>query len=187
MFLDIKDHEPSKESVFFVDTNVWYWTTYAASKKFFGNTAPRDYQMEFYPAFIEKVLANDATLHYTCLTLVELTSLIERSEFEIFKAFNGDKKSSLKQFRKDSAQRNAVLAEIESAWEQIQSMASELPTLLPKGTSAELVGIVHAHTVDGYDALYIKLMRDHKIENIITDDKDFKGVHDLNLYSCYPA
>lgn len=186
MFLDIRNHEPNKDVVFFVDTNVWYWTTYAASKKFFGN-APRDYQVEFYPGFIEKALTNEATLHYTSLTLVELASLIERSEFEIFKAFTGEARYSLKQFRKDSAQRKAVLTEIESAWEQIQSMATELPTLLPEGVSAELISIVNEHPVDGYDALYVKMMRDHKIVNIITDDKDFRAVTGLNLYGCYPT
>ncbi|MEX6663649.1 type II toxin-antitoxin system VapC family toxin [Pseudomonas sp. W2-17] len=185
MFLDIRNNEPSKDAVYFVDTNVWYWTTYAASKKFLGN-APQDYQIEFYPGFIEKALAHNATLHYTSLTLVELTSLIERSEFEIFKAFNGDPKYKIKQFRKDNAQRKAVLAEIDSAWEQIQAMASELPTSLPNGSSAELISIINAHPVDGYDALYVKIMSDHKIANIITDDKDFRAVTGLNLYGCYP-
>jgi predicted nucleic acid-binding protein len=184
MFLDIRKKEPAKGDIFFVDTNVWYWTTYAASKQFFTK-APKDYQIEFYPNFIEKALTNEADLYYSPLTLIELTSLIERSEFEVFKAFEGDPNYTFKRFRNNDAQRKSVIEELRTAWGQVQAMAKELPATIETGLSENLISMVENYRIDGYDALYIKFMQDNKISNIITDDKDFRKIDGVNLYGCY--
>jgi predicted nucleic acid-binding protein len=184
MFLDIRKKEPEKGDIFFVDTNVWYWTTYAASKQFFTK-APKDYQIELYPNFIEKALTNEASLYYSPLTLIELTSLIERSEFEVFKAFEGDPNYPLKRFRNNDKQRRAVLEELRTAWGQIQAMAEELPATIEAGLSDTLISMIESNRIDGYDALYIKFMQDNQIPNIITDDKDFRSIDGVNLYGCY--
>ncbi|MBD8091691.1 PIN domain-containing protein [Pseudomonas fluorescens] len=184
MFLDIRKKEPEKGDIFFVDTNVWYWTTYAASKQFYTK-APKDYQIELYPNFIEKALTNEAELYYSPLTLIELTSLIERSEFEVFKAFEGDPNYTFKRFRNNGAQRTAVIEELRTAWGQVQAMAKELPVTVEAGAAENLITIIEKYKVDGYDALYIKFMQDNKIENIITDDKDYRSIDGVHLYGCY--
>ena len=40
---------------FFIDTNVWFWLTYAASNEIQTQNAPARYQLEVYPEFIEKI------------------------------------------------------------------------------------------------------------------------------------
>lgn len=184
MFVDIKKQPPSKGENFFVDTNVWYWITYAASKSFTGN-GPKGYQTEFYPEFIEKALDNEGTLYYSPLTLVKLTRLIERSEFEIFKAYKNTPDVSLKSFRKKAGERKAVIEELKSAWDQIQSMAKELPANLAPGVADSLMHTVENYLVDGYDALYYHFMNENQVLNIITDDKDFRDIKGINLFSCY--
>jgi predicted nucleic acid-binding protein len=184
MFIDIKKQPPSHADSFFVDTNVWYWTTYAASKSFTGN-GPKGYQAEFYPDFIEKALDNGGTLYYSPLTLVELTRLIEKSEFEIFKSYKNLPDCTLKSFRKISGERKAVTEELKSAWSQIQGMAKELPAKLDPGVTDSIIKTIENNLVDGYDALYYHFMNENNVLNIITDDKDFRGIAGINLYSCY--
>ncbi len=184
MFINIKKQSPEKGDCFFVDTNVWYWITYAASKTFTGN-GPKGYQAEFYPDFIEKALDNDGVLYYSPLTLVELTRLIEKSEFEIFKSYKNDPNISLKKFRKINNERRAVIKELKTAWTQIQSMAKELPAHLKQGVADSIMKTVENNLVDGYDALYYHFMNENSVMNIITDDKDFRDIDGINLFSCY--
>jgi len=184
MFNDIRNSSSTDTDRFFVDTNVWYWTTYIPSKSFLAKR-PKDYQVEHYPEFIESALNNKATLYYSPLTLVELTNLIERSEWEIYKAYKEDNGLSLKKFRNIPAERKAVLEEIKNAWISIQGMANELPAKLNDDLSTPFISIVESYTVDGYDALYYHFMKENGISKIITDDKDFRGVKDITLYTCY--
>lgn len=184
MFCDIKTCSPTKDENYFVDTNVWYWLTYAASKSFTGN-GPKGYQTEFYPNFIEQALDLGANLYYSPLTLVELTRLIEKSEFEIYKACKNMPSATLKAFRNISAERNAVIEELKTAWGQIQSMASELPAHLDDGVTGSIFLTIESCLVDGYDALYYHFMSKNKIVNIISDDKDFRSIPQINLFGCY--
>ena len=184
MYVDIRKVPPVSGDVFFVDTNVWYWATYIASKTFIVNR-PKDYQVDTYPEFIESALNNGAKLYYSPLTLVELTGLIERSEFEIYKAYHGNPGFQFKRFRAMTKERQAVVDEVKTAWASIQGMANELPVKLECGMSENLITIIERHGVDGYDALYCHFMMENGISKIITDDKDFRNIDNLHLYSCY--
>lgn len=184
MYHDIRKVSPGSDDAFFVDTNVWYWCTYVASKSFIAKR-PKDYQIENYPEFIESALNCGAKLYYSSLSLVELAGLIERSELEIYKAYRNGQETQLKRFRSISQERKSVLAEIKTAWASIQSMASELPTIFKEDLSKNLMETLEGHGVDGYDALYYQLMKEKGISKIITDDKDFRGIDHISLYSCY--
>lgn len=184
MYHDIRKISPQSSDAFFVDTNVWYWCTYVASKSFIAKR-PKNYQVEKYPEFIESALNCGAKLYYSPLSLVELASLIERSELEIFKAYRNDQQTQLKKFRSIPQEREAVIGEIKTAWASIRSMAIELPIAFKDDLSGNLISTIEAHGVDGYDALYYLLMKELGISKIITDDKDFRGIDHINLYSCY--
>ena len=184
MYHDIRKVSPSGDDAFFVDTNVWYWCTYVASKSFIAKR-PKDYQIENYPEFIESALNCGAKLYYSPLSLVELAGLIERSELAIFNAYHNDQETQLKRFRSIPKERGLVLAEIKTAWASIQSMANELPVTFKDDLSKNLMGTLESHGVDGYDAIYYQLMKEGDISKIITDDKDFRGIDHISLYSCY--
>ena len=185
MFLDIrKAIDVEKGGKFFIDTNVWYWMTYIPSKEFIANP-PAEHQVETYPAFVERALGENAELYYSPLILVELAGLIERSEHAIYKRYHGD--ISIKRFRKIVAERNVVLREVRSAWETIRSMAAPLVVNVDCKFSDSLLDIVERYGLDGYDAVYCRAMEENGINNIITDDKDFRAIDGFNLYGCYPA
>ncbi|MEL6117818.1 PIN domain-containing protein [Photobacterium sp. SP02] len=184
MLQDIKQITPQNGDKFFVDTNVWFWTTYIPSKTFIAKK-PHDYQIEFYPNFIEKALEVGAILYSSPLVLVEISNIIERSEWEIHKAYNPNETISLKRFRSIPKEREEVLNEIKTAWDSITSMSSELSMTLDNSVSREFVDIIDNNKIDGYDALYFQLMCQNKVGNIITDDKDFRHLPGIDTFTCY--
>lgn len=184
MFVDIKGKEAPGEEKFYVDTNVWYWATYIPSKSFIA-IPPKDYQAEHYPSFIESALNNNSELYFSPITLIELSNVIERAEWEIYKATHNDPTITQKNFRKIAAERRAVVKEIRAAWESISTMAKMLPTHIEEELSSQILNTLENEILDGYDALYFHIMKTNNIANIITDDKDFKGIKGVNLYGCY--
>jgi len=184
MFYDIKGVTSEKGKSYFVDTNVWYWCTYAASKSFLAKT-PQKYQIDHYPNFVESVMSQGSTLYCSPLILVELANLIERSEWEIHKAYKQDPSIRLKAFRKNAAERKSVLNEIEIAWETVKSMATELSFSIDGNTSDSFIQSLNNYNIDGYDALYHQMMDEYKVDNIITDDKDFRKIETINVFGCY--
>lgn len=184
MFVDIRGKDAPDEEKFYVDTNVWYWATYIPSKSFIANP-PKDYQAEHYPNFIESVLNNNSELYFSPITLIELSNIIERAEWEIYKATHNDSTITLKRFRKITAERKAVVDEIKTAWDSISTMAKMLPTHIEEGLSNQIMETLESEILDGYDALYFHIMKVNNITNIITDDKDFRGIDGVNLYGCY--
>lgn len=181
---NINNVSPSEGEGYFVDTNVWYWVTYVASKSFIPN-GPRRYQTETYPNFIEQAVNNKALLYYSPLVLIELARVIERAEFEIFKAFKNDKSFHFKRFRNNEKQRKLVVSEIRAAWEQVRQLAIELPAKIGEDLEVEVLEALEKYTIDGYDSLYYYFMKQSGIVNITTDDKDFRGVDGIELYSCF--
>lgn len=185
MFKDIKIEKPQTDARFFVDTNVWYWMTYVASKSFVADE-PLDYQTRYYPDFIEQVMNNKASLYYSPLTLVELTNLIERSEWKIHNHFKGGN-LKLKEFRKNDACRMDVIAEVTSAWSSVTSMAKPIELKVDEDLPSLFLDIVSKYKIDGYDALFFQAMKEAKISNVITDDKDFRNIDKdiIDVYTCY--
>lgn len=184
MFKDIRVEPPPHEEAIFVDTNVWYWTTYISSKSYVVDE-PRDYQTELYPQFIEDALANNSVLYFSPLVLTELATLIENAEFKIYKKYNNDQSINLKRFRRIRAEREGVLKEIKAAFDTIKSMATEIPLDLKDNLSDKLYECMDKYLIDGYDAIFYKKMKANEISNILTDDKDFRAFP-IKVYSGYP-
>lgn len=186
MFIDIKNESPKKDDSYFVDTNVWFWFTYASSKSFLAHE-PHEYQKTFYPNFIESALNKGAQLFYSPLTLVELSNLIERSEWNIHKLLQQNDCIPLKTFRKAEEHRKSVLEEINTAWATIKTMAKPLPLTVDESLPDSFIDIISKYKIDGYDALFFYAMTENGIQNIITDDKDFRNIDKelLNVYTCY--
>ena len=64
-------------------------------------------------------------------------------------------------------------------------MAIELPAKIGEDLEVEVLEALEKYTIDGYDSLYYYFMKQSGIVNIITDDKDFRGVDGIELYSCF--
>lgn len=183
---DITTTEPKSDDVFFVDTNVWYWLTYASSKTFLNkDQAPSEYQTTLYPDFIQKALNVSAKLYYSPLSLAELANTIENIEFGIFEMFNinDGKRIHRKQFRKIAKERKGVVQEVEAAWDTIASLANSLDCELTEKLSEASMEIFKSSNLDPYDAFFIEIMRTNNLTKIITDDADFGSTTGLQIFT----
>lgn len=76
--IDIRQDSPQTGDVFLVDTNVWYWLTYSPA-----SSSAQPYQITHYPQYFVEAIECSARLGYSGLSLVELASLIERTEYQL--------------------------------------------------------------------------------------------------------
>ncbi|HEI6905125.1 TPA: PIN domain-containing protein [Yersinia enterocolitica] len=174
---DISVDTPQKEEFFLVDTNVWYWMTYTK-----GITPSRPY-LSIYPKYLSNVIANDAVLLHSGLSLAELTHIIERTEREIHeKAIN--KKIKTKEFRHDYPnERNTALSEIETSWLQVENLAVNIDINICTAVTNRCIQSLKTNTLDGYDLMILDSMSQNNIKNIITDDSDYVTVKDINVFT----
>ncbi|WP_154180900.1 type II toxin-antitoxin system VapC family toxin [Vibrio furnissii] len=170
---------------FFVDTNVWFWLTYAASNEIQTDNSPVRYQLERYPEFIEKILDEGASLYHSPLALSELANIIEKTEYETYLLSN-DVEVTRKEFRNIEKQRQKVMLEVSNAWQQVTSMSQTLAVTLNAVLADHALQTLKTYCLDAYDAFYVKSMSDYGIINIVTDDRDFHGL-DLNMYTANNA
>lgn len=173
--INIRKHTPHRTDRFFVDTNVWFWLTYAASNEIQTQNAPARYQLESYPAFIEKILDEGACIYHSPLTLSEITNLIERTEYDIY-SLQSRQSPTRKQFRGMKEQRKRVMTEVANAWNQIQHMSQCLDIQINSELSLRALDTLKNHCLDAYDAFYIESMSNYGVTKIVTDDSDFNGL-----------
>lgn len=178
--VNIRKNIPHHTDKFFVDTNVWFWITYAASNEMYKSSGSWRYQSEAYPQFIEKILDAGAKLYHCPLTFSELANVIEKTEYELVYP---DQDISRKDFRCIAEKRVKVLKEIEEAWENIKSMSTCIDIKLTDEYVQRSLVYLKASKLDSYDAFYCELMQKENIKNIITDDSDFIDVKEKAIYT----
>lgn len=174
--IDITNDTPKEEDVFFVDTNVWYWTTYPKATSFIpGNKSD-------YPNYLNKALGVNAKVYHSGLSLAELAHLIEDTERDIYMQKVGAIKP--KEYRHNrSGQRAQVVSEIEAAWVQVENLAIPLALTIDKATTNAALARVQTEKVDGYDLFMLEAMKNNTVVQIITDDGDFATVHGIQVFT----
>lgn len=181
--INLNNHSPKKGERYFVDTNVWYWFTYVASKEMKVVDVPRAYQMTDYSAFIEKAKNNGAQLYHCALILAELASIIENAELKLYKSTKNVNEIKEKAYRAIPAERKGVVNEIDVAWNVISSLSTCADITLTEQSAEASKSILAKTTLDPYDSFYVQLMETHKITNIITDDGDFSSLDGSAVYT----
>ena len=185
---DISAIEPSANDVFFVDTNVWYWLTYASSKTFLDpSQEPQKYQTDSYPSFIQKAMDANSKLYYSPLSLAELANTIERKEYEIFDMFNATNNNGQrvhrKKFRKIASERKGVVQEVDAAWAMITTIGNSLDCELTEKLSEDSLDTFKASMLDPYDSFFFEIMKLNGLNKIITDDIDFDSANGLEIFT----
>lgn len=178
----IVKHLPKGNSRYFVDSNVWFWFTYASANEMFGENAPRRYQTEHYPNFIQKVLDEGARLFHSPLNLAELASIIERTEYNLFIEETSEPDLKKKEFRRLEDRRRRVVEQIHTAWKTIEQCSECLDINLNSKLANNALDTLANTQLDPYDAYYIDCMQQYEIENIITDDSDFLTA-EVNIFT----
>lgn len=176
--IDLNHNKPMKGERYFVDTNVWFWSTYVASKDMQLPNHPQDYQLSDYPRFLEDALNFNCTLCHSPLTFAEISNIIENTELAIYQETPGNRHCTKKEFRGDEQQRQNVLKEINMAWDIIQSMSECIDTNLNASFTEGAKNIMAASKLDPFDAFFTQIMRDTRIDCIISDDHDFCTYND---------
>lgn len=125
--VDLRNDTPRATDRFFVDTNVWFWTTYPNIHH--APNAPEQHRVASYSTYLQKVLRTNAGLSWCGLSLSELAHQIERTEFEIYQQYAAPPTpGSLKEYRHGfPAERLRVVQEIQTAWQSVETMAQSLP------------------------------------------------------------
>jgi len=180
--VDINRYDPQQEDTFFVDTNVWFWVASQIASQ--GLPKYRAKQIKIYPDFIKKVLNVKGTLYRSELSFSELSNLIERTEYNIFKEETGIDISP-KAYRHEYAYRRpGIIEEIKLAWYQVEAMSVSVPVQLTSDFTHKVIERMGSHKLDAYDACMIESLLAEGIPlQIISDDADFSSVGDVTLFT----
>jgi predicted nucleic acid-binding protein len=185
--LDINTVVPQQGESYFVDTNVWYWMTYASSKHMSADNAPKEYQVADYPNFIQKALDNGVKLYHCGFTLSELSNIIENAEWRSFICFNPDQqKISKKNYRRKTQERRMVVKEVKAAWDSINAMSNCIDVDLNTVFLESAHQIYSDSLLDSYDSFITEVMNQYNIDNVITDDGDFSSLTNKNVFTSNP-
>ncbi|WP_221293292.1 type II toxin-antitoxin system VapC family toxin [Stutzerimonas stutzeri] len=181
--ISITTSKPAHTDKYFVDTNVWFWFTYCASREINTAHKPRRYQVERYPEFIERALDAGAKLFHCPLVFSELANVIERTEYDIFKAGGSNLCVSRKKFRAIEGEREKVIKEIKMAWTTVNSISTCLDIRLNKQIVTPAMTCLESAPLDAYDAFYLQVMSSEGITKLITDDRDFMVAGVESIYT----
>ena len=174
MLINIAKHSPKGTDKYFVDSNVWFWFTYAGSNEIQSDERSR-YQLKIYPDYIEKILDEGARLFHSPLTLSELTSVIEKTEYDVYCQRNPEQRISKKKFRAKPDCRKRVLSEVSTAWKTINQISECLDITLNSNIANEALAKLNDSMLDPYDAFFLHSMANYSVDSILTDDGDFVG------------
>lgn len=174
--IDISKDKPQKTDSFIIDTNALIWTTYAKSLY-----DAEEYQTRVYPEYIDKIIESGATIYTTSFNLLEISHVIEKIEFELFKLKASKSNLSLKRFR-HQGDMSEVKQDICSSWEQIQQFSTNLDINLDNKFNSEILNLIASENVDGYDRalLFAALTKNLRV---LSDDKDIASVKGITLHT----
>lgn len=181
--IDITNDIPQQNDIFLVDTNVWYWQTYTNATV--AAKPNRLTQIGKYLSYLNQTLVTGATLTYSGLSFAELASIIEKSEYEIYKkshSFLG-----LKEYRHNLlAERANVVNEVQSAWSQVKTLAVPVDLTVNDTTIDAALTRFQIKTLDGYDLLILETINGAGSGQIkvITDDGDYATVPGIQIFTC---
>ena len=187
-FQDIKTVDMasiSKEEIFAIDTNVLLWTHYSKASN--PNLNRHPYQVIEYPNFVANLLKNKNKLITTTLNLSELISVVEKSEYQIYKATNSCNGMKFKDFRKIGLARSAYKNEVSTMMAEIRASYNDQIEVI-EVTREKLVEFnnnIEQTQCDVFDYLVIEYLKSIGVTNYISDDKDFMSVEDIQLFSTY--
>lgn len=175
-----------KNERYLIDTNVWFWSTYVASKGEVLPQQPSQYQIDNYPHFLERLLQEGAILCHTALCLTELANVIERTQFDLYKLKTNQPYLEKKDFRKIADERKIVLDAIQIAWETINEMSTCIDCNVNLQCMKKSSDLMAEAPVDPYDAIYLKTMALKKIDYLVSDDIDFINLKNIILITANP-
>lgn len=179
--VDLRSDTPRKDDKFLVDSNVWYWMSYTRAQM--GGRAPRPYQTQDYPQFVNAALQAQSTLFRCGLSFSEIAHQIERNERDIFSKTQPQPLKP-KHFRHNyPVGRSNVVKEIEVAWSQVEQYTDSVDIVIDDNIVKSALSRIKTQMLDGYDLFMVEAMNQQSITQIITDDSDFVTVPGITVFT----
>ncbi|MBI4653581.1 MAG: hypothetical protein HY752_01045 [Nitrospirae bacterium] len=178
--IDLRNDTPRQDDLFLVDSNVWYWTTY--SRVNLADTPPKPYQINDYPLYISKALSVKSNLFRCGLSFAELAHLIEKTERGIYIRANGAVSS--KEYRHNcSSERANVVAEVQTAWNQVKTMSQIVELQIDETITDAALSRFSTQQLDGYDLFILEAISRARVVKVITDDGDYVTVPGIQVFT----
>lgn len=167
-----------KGQKFALDTNVLYWMFY--DKCSYSN----EKRQRKYQNTVTKLKMHNE-IYVSPLCLHELFVIIEKNEYNIYLTNQRkDETFRLKDYRDVASERVSVKAILNITYKNINQFAKILPQIIDKKTVADLSTTFDEHKLDIFDKSLVDFCASNGINNIITDDKDYRTVAgQLNIYT----
>lgn len=185
--VDIQNDTPRPSDVLLVDTNVWLWQTYGLPPDPIANRARQSEQkLKIYTRYLSAALSRKVQLKYCGLILTELTHVVEKAEFEIFKRRNNIGDLSPKEYRHNYPNEHALVASIiRTAWSQVTMLASSADLMVDETLANTAADHFQQIALDGYDLFLLQAIRNTGIKpvQVLTDDMDYASVPGIQLFT----
>jgi hypothetical protein len=187
--VDLHADRPSPGEKFLVDTNVWYWTSYSRLSLTPPSRQPKPYQLTDYPRYLKQLLQVGAEIFWCGLALSELAHLIEAAEYQIWNVAantSGQGGGPPKEFRHNfPSERAHVVAEITTAWADVNAIGKVLPAplVIDHQATVQAVTDMQSFPLDGYDLFFFRSALTIGIPQIISDDGDFCTLPGIRLFT----
>lgn len=170
-----------KNEHFFIDTNVWIFLTFMSSEI----SDHEKNKARYYSEFIQKIKDASSKIYTSPICLTELIHVIERSFLKLYNE-NNKCEFTLKDFRNVKDEREKVIEKIENCWEEVNNYEPIiLPFNIQNNYTDKIINELKSSKLDSYDVILLHTMRTHKIKNILTDDKDFQTIKDIDVYTLF--
>lgn len=176
--VDVQRDAPRASDSFFVDTQIWLWTTYSKA-------TAHPYQTRYYPNYLSRARHVGAKLYWCGLSQSELAHLIEATERQLFETANPHLSPlKAKEFRHNhSAERANVVAEVQAAWGKVMTMASCVPTTIDEPATAAALTRFQTQPLDGYDLFMLEAVTKAGIIQVLSDDGDYCTVPGIRVFT----
>ena len=164
---------------FALDTNVLYWMFYDKCTYFSSDTRRRKYQN----AVTKLKMHND--IYASPLCLYELFAIIEKNEYKIYAAkHRKDNTFKLKDYRDIESERTAVSSILDITYKSIKQFTKIVTQTIDKNAVHDLAASFEQHKLDVFDKSLVDFCNNNGINNIVTDDKDYRTLKDeMNIYT----
>lgn len=176
----VSDEQLSQHQIsFYVDTNIWYWLTYS-------NSNTEEFAPDYATLLYRLNNLTNIKLLYSHLTFAELTAIIESDLYHSYQERTG-MHLRRKSYRAIPRERNNVVDNIASSIYQISQIAE--PTddsfveILNYIKPDDFISTLRRTTLDGTDILMANFIKQNGVKNVITNDRDYLTISDLNIYT----
>lgn len=168
-----------KGQKFALDTNVLYWMFY--DKCSYTN----EQRQRKYQNIVTKLKLHNE-LYVSPLCLYELLVIIEKNEYKIYCAKNqlSTDTFKLKDYRDRQEEREKVKKVLDITYKSIRQFTKIPQQTVDRESVKALIEVFEKNKLDIFDQSLAVFCKSNKIQNIVTDDKDYKTVSDdINIYT----